>query len=114
MSILVLRAYFWLVWFDGYLAREDFPAVYNKVRNCALGSPNSAPDLVARICSAIDVACIWYWKEVLCLQRDKSRAPFKTAAGNSDGSAPRRRFRKTTTEWAKSFQLWSDCTRERR
>ena len=22
-----------------------------------------------RICSAVDLACIWYWKEALCLQR---------------------------------------------
>ena len=22
-----------------------------------------------RICAAVDMACIWYWKEVLCLQR---------------------------------------------
>ena len=26
-------------------------------------------DAINRICRAVDIACIWYWKEVLCLQR---------------------------------------------
>ena len=26
-------------------------------------------DAVDRVCLAVDMACIWYWKEVLCLQR---------------------------------------------
>jgi hypothetical protein len=69
MSILVLRAYFWLIRFDRYLARNDFAALYNRVRRCGVGSRMSTVDPVARICSAIEIACIWYWKEVLCLQR---------------------------------------------
>ena len=28
-----------------------------------------SPEAVERICSAVDMACIWYWKEALCLQR---------------------------------------------
>jgi len=26
-------------------------------------------DAVNHVCSAVDMACIWYWKEVRCLQR---------------------------------------------
>ena len=29
---------------------------------------------VGNICSAVDMACIWYWKEVLCLQRSAATA----------------------------------------
>jgi hypothetical protein len=27
-----------------------------------------------KVCSAVDVACIWYWKQVLCLQRSAAAA----------------------------------------
>lgn len=37
MSFLVLRAYLRLIQFDLYLARGDFEALYNKVRNCPVG-----------------------------------------------------------------------------
>lgn len=68
MSLLVLRAYVKLIVFDFYLARRDFAALIKNVRECPIGSRligNSSE----RICAAIDMACIWYWKEVLCLQR---------------------------------------------
>jgi hypothetical protein len=68
MSLLVLRAYVNLIVFDFYLARRDFATLIKNVRECPIGSRligNSSE----RICDAIDMACIWYWKEVLCLQR---------------------------------------------
>jgi len=69
MSFLIVKAYLKLIHFDFYLARGDFSALYQKVRSHRLGSSPSAPDAVERICSAVDIACIWYWKEALCLQR---------------------------------------------
>jgi hypothetical protein len=30
--------------------------------------------VVEQICSAVDMACIWYWKKVLCLQRSAATA----------------------------------------
>jgi hypothetical protein len=72
MSFLVLKAYLNLILFDFYLARANFGALYQKVRNYPLGQHLSAPDAVERICSAVDMACIWYWKEALCLQRSAS------------------------------------------
>ncbi len=74
MSFLVLRAYWKLILFDLYLARENFAALYNRVRTYPIGRPVKAPDTVERICSAVDVACIWYWKEALCLQRSAATA----------------------------------------
>jgi hypothetical protein len=74
MSLLVLKAYLKLIDFDLYLARGDFEALYNKVRNCPIGKRPAEPDLVERICSAVDMACIWYWKQALCLQRSAATA----------------------------------------
>jgi hypothetical protein len=66
---LVLEAYLRLIRFDLFLAREDFGSLYNKVRNYPIRNKTTSRDAVERICSAVDMACIWYCKEVLCLQR---------------------------------------------
>lgn len=74
MLFLVLKAYLKLVHFDLYLARGNFAALYEKVRKYPVGKEAPAPDGVERICAAIDMACIWYWKEALCLQRSAATA----------------------------------------
>jgi len=74
MSCLVLKAYLKLIHFDLYLARGNFAALYEKVREYPIGTPTTVPDAVERICSAVDMACIWYWKEALCLQRSAATA----------------------------------------
>ena len=74
MSFLVLRAYWRLIQFDLYLARGNFKALYEKVRFHPISK--GVPPVVAteQICAAVDLACIWYWKEVLCLQRSAATA----------------------------------------
>jgi hypothetical protein len=67
--LLILFAYCKLIQFHFYLVRGDFAALCAKVRNAEMGNLVATPDVVERICAAIDMACIWYWKEVLCLQR---------------------------------------------
>jgi len=74
MSLLVLQAYLKLIEFDFYLARGDFEALYNKVRNYPIGKRPVTPNSVEQICAAVDMACIWYWKEALCLQRSAATA----------------------------------------
>jgi hypothetical protein len=74
MSFLVLKAYWKLILFDLFLARGNFAALYSKVREYPVGNHPAASDAVERICSAVDVASIWYWKEVLCLQRSAATA----------------------------------------
>jgi hypothetical protein len=69
MSFLVLKAYLQLIHFDLYLARGNFAALYGRVRNYPVKDKKLPTDAVERICSAMDMACIWYWKEALCLQR---------------------------------------------
>src|SRR6267142_5474084 len=74
MSFLVLKAYLKLIHFDLYLARGNFAALYDKVRNYPTGGQAPGPATVDQVCSAIDMACIWYWKEALCLQRSAATA----------------------------------------
>jgi hypothetical protein len=63
-----------LIHVDLYLARGDFAALYNKVRHCPIGKPVERNETSERICAAVDMACIWYWKEVRCLQRSAATA----------------------------------------
>ena len=74
MSLLVLKAYLKLIHFDLYLAKDDFSALYRKVRNYPVRARTPEPDEIDRINRAIDMACIWYWKEALCLQRSAATA----------------------------------------
>lgn len=74
MSLLVPEAYSKLVYFDFYLARRNFSALYQKVRDYPISASGGLPDVTERICAAVDMACIWYWKEVLCLQRSAATA----------------------------------------
>jgi len=74
MSRLVLQAYLKLLHFHLDLVRGDFSALYEKVRKSAVNQTAPIPDGVERICAAVDMACIWYWKEVLCLQRSAATA----------------------------------------
>lgn len=81
MSFLVLQAYLKLIQFDLYLARGNFAALYDKVRNYPSGNGTAPPAAIERICSAIDLACILYWKEALCLQRSAATACLLKAYG---------------------------------
>jgi hypothetical protein len=74
MFVLTFKAYFKLIYFDIFLARGNFSALYEKVRNYPLRIRAGRPRAVEEICSAVDMACIWYWKEALCLQRSAATA----------------------------------------
>jgi hypothetical protein len=70
---LFLKAYWNLVRFDRLLAANNFPALYSRIRDC----PSRVRGRIlspAQICAAVDYACIWYWKDVLCLQRSVTTA----------------------------------------
>jgi hypothetical protein len=69
MRFLALRAYTKLILFDLYLARGNFEALYAKVRNYPVRKKESGPRAIERICYAVDLATIWYWKQAQCLQR---------------------------------------------
>jgi Transglutaminase-like superfamily len=69
MTFLVLNAYWKLVQFDLHLARGSFATFYDEVRHCPIERKAAPAEVMERICTAVNLACIWYWKEVRCLQR---------------------------------------------
>jgi len=69
MPSLELQAYLRLLEFDFYLASRSLSGVYDAVRRCGSSCSPSSEDEVERVCRAVDIACVWYWKQVLCLQR---------------------------------------------
>ena len=74
MRFLVLRAYLSLILFDLYLARGNFQALYKKVRQYPVEKRLTADYGMECVCDAVDMASIWYWKHVLCLQRSAATA----------------------------------------
>ena len=74
MPFLFLKAYWKLILFDLYIARDDFAGLYGRIRNAPVARKVASGDAAGRICTAVDFACIWYWKEALCLQRSAAAA----------------------------------------
>jgi len=67
--VLIVEAYLSLIRFDLYLARQNFESLYQKVREFPTRKTLCTQDSIELICGAVDMACIWYCKEVRCLQR---------------------------------------------
>lgn len=74
MSFLVLKAYILLVYFDPSFSREDFAGMHDRVRSFPVRQIKPPDARIERICSAVDMASIWYWKQALCLQRSAATA----------------------------------------
>ena len=74
MSFLLLRAYLRLLHFDLFLARGNFSVLHQKVRTFPISRTDKYSEATEKICAAVDMACVWYWKEVLCLQRSAATA----------------------------------------
>jgi len=66
---LALRAYLELLRVDIRLARGGFPLVYDKVRTSPIRCTRDQARFAEDICHAVDLACVFYFKDVRCLQR---------------------------------------------
>ncbi len=68
--ILTLGAFIELLGYDLAHARKGFPGVYESVRKARRHrSATESPEIVTRVCNAVESAACFYWKPVLCLQR---------------------------------------------
>jgi len=69
MFVLVLTAYLELVRFGFHIRRRNFAALHFAVRNSGVHKHTPGCSSLEELCRAVDLACIWYGKKVLCLQR---------------------------------------------
>lgn len=70
-----------LIYFDIFVTRGNFSALYEKVRHFEVRDVKAHQASVEQICSTVDVACIWYWKRILCLQRSAATTCLLRRAG---------------------------------
>lgn len=67
--LLTLRAYLELIRCGITLCGSDFAGLRQRIRALQKTESTSRIYTTEQICEAVDVAAIWYWKQVLCLQR---------------------------------------------
>jgi hypothetical protein len=74
MMPVMVAALIELIRFDRYIVRGAFEDLYERVRRFPV-TPRPKKQLRPdEICRAVDVASIWYYKPVLCLQRSAATA----------------------------------------
>ena len=74
MSLLSWNAYWNLLKFDLWRITSGFPYIYKQLGRSRVNGPGAPKVSVEYLSRAVDIACIWYWKEVLCLQRSVTLA----------------------------------------
>jgi hypothetical protein len=66
----VIRAFLALALFDLILSTRSLKSLCRLVNRWPVQQGNQDdPDLIGRICTAVESACVWYPKKALCLQR---------------------------------------------
>jgi Transglutaminase-like superfamily len=74
MLFLLLHAYAQLIRLELFLLTRDFPRIYQTVRTQPVRERRRESYSEEQICAAVDIACVWYWRHVLCLQRAAATA----------------------------------------
>ena len=70
----IWRAYWELLNLEYPLFRQNFAAIYERVRNTPLGVPAREKVTADQICHAVDLAAALYLKPARCLQRSAATA----------------------------------------
>jgi hypothetical protein len=68
-QFLLAKALFSLIAFDQLGFSSDFPAMLQVVKDWPTAPDPPDTETVDRVCRAVNYACVWYPKRVLCLQR---------------------------------------------
>jgi len=69
MKLVFWQAFAGLVFFDLVVRHRDFATMLRLVRSQKVESCAPCTDMIDRVCTALNKACVWYPKRVLCLQR---------------------------------------------
>lgn len=67
--ILILRAYAGLISHDLFMSRHDFASLHRRVKGFPLRPSSSGAITIDTLSRAVEIACCFYTKYVLCLQR---------------------------------------------
>lgn len=66
--LIVAEALGWLLLFD-VIAKTGFASVHAFTRRRHVARRTAGTEVTARVCWAVEEACIWYFKRAYCLQR---------------------------------------------
>jgi Transglutaminase-like superfamily len=69
MQFLFWKALAGLAAYDLLLLHRDFATLHHVVSTWRVRRREAPPDFVKQVCNAVNLACIWYPKQALCLQR---------------------------------------------
>lgn len=69
MNLLTIKALFALLVFDLRGFGHKFPKLCDVVGRWPVASQKMRGDIVQLVCDAVNYACVWYPKRILCLQR---------------------------------------------
>ena len=67
--MFIIEAYLNLIAHDVFMKRHDFASLHRRVKSFPLRRATSGPDAKEAVTSALDMACCFYPKQALCLQR---------------------------------------------
>lgn len=82
-ATLILRAYIELIAHDLFMSRHDFASLHRRVRNFPLRRVAADADATNIVSFALEVACCFYPKQALCLQRSAVLVKLLRAKGVS-------------------------------
>jgi hypothetical protein len=68
-GLLMVKAFFGLLAFDAFRFGTNFARIHAGLQGWPVAHRTTPADTVDRVCRAINYACVWYPKRVLCLQR---------------------------------------------
>ena len=74
MYFLPIRAFTLLFSLERSLRSGNFAAIHERVRRTPVRQVTATSHAVENVCDAVEVICLWYWKQVLCLQRSAATA----------------------------------------
>jgi prolyl oligopeptidase len=69
MTRLVFEAIFYLGWTDWLMRRHGIRQLHEALKAVSRSPECHSSHIPGQICRAVDIACVLYFKQVLCLQR---------------------------------------------
>src|ERR1700740_190784 len=67
--MLFFQAAFELLFYDALSTFSDFHTLYSIAKSWEVARVPAGQETIERVCTAVNYACVWYPKQVLCLQR---------------------------------------------